>query len=311
MREKLAKRAKLVTRIRSFLDQRGVLEVTTPCITECPVSDPHIESVALGTHSPHYLRTSPESAHKHLLAHGAGDIYELGPVFRSGELGRVHQPEFTMLEWYRTGFDWHNLALEVIELINEVAAGFHAPWPFVFRGYDEIGQSVLGFDLRTADRKTLCNALPQDMDLVGWEDAEIIDYLFSTKIQPSFDPTHITVVHDYPAAQAALAMLCDDQVHAKRFEVFIGPIELANGYEELSDPEEQRQRFANDAQTRQAMGRGLDRLDHRLLAALEKGLPPCSGVALGVDRLVMVILGLHSLEETVGIGASDAMRNKF
>lgn len=312
--EILKKRAELLARIRSFFRTRDVLEVTTPCVVEHPVSELNIESVRLATQSPSYLRTSPESGHKWLLAHGVGDLYELGPVFRAGELGRHHQPEFTLLEWYRVGMDWHTLALEVTELINDIADGRHTPWPIEWISWTESVHQQFRLNLDQADHACLLDLLPktQRPDAISghWSKAELIDYLFATGVQAHFSPEVITVVHDYPANQAALAELCADGQHAKRFEIFIGPVELANGYQELTDPKEQHARFVADQHARKQHGLAVGPMDRRLLAALEQGMPACSGVALGVDRLIMVVLGVDAICETLTFGTHDSLASK-
>lgn len=307
MRQRLSEKAQLMARIRTFMQQRGVMEVVTPCISAHPVSDLNIESVGLATTPKRFLRTSPESFHKSLLSQGSGDLYELGPVFRADEFGRHHRGEFLMLEYYRIGLTWQALAQEVIELINEMAQGWHAPWSHQWVTWDEASESALGFNLRTASREQCLLAMPADTSALTWSQEAIVDFLFATRVQPSFDPSIITVVHDFPADQAALAKLSDDGQHAKRFEVFLRGVELANGYQELTDPIEQKKRFEDEAASRHALGRSVPSLDDRLIAALSAGLPDCSGVAMGVDRLMMVILGLDSLAELLPLSDERAL----
>ncbi len=313
-REVLKKRAELLSTVRAFFSTRGVLEVTTPCVVEHPVSDLHIESVRLDSQTASYLRTSPESGHKWLLSQGVGDIFEIGPVFRAGELGRHHQPEFTLLEWYRLGMDWRALASEVGELINETAHGLHPPWPIEWITWTDGWHQHFDLDLDHGSREALLDLLPtsarQDAMRADWSKLQLIDYLFATAVQPHFSSEAITVVYDYPADQAALAQLCADERYAKRFEVFIGPIELANGYQELTNASEQRARFHADQQARQQHGLPVGPIDQRLLEALEAGLPACSGVALGVDRLIMVLLGLDQICETLTFGVHDSLALK-
>ncbi len=307
MRKQLSDKAKLMARIRAFMQQRGVTEVVTPCISAYPVSDLNIESVGLATIPKRFLRTSPESFHKSLLSQGSGDLYELGPVFRADEFGRHHRGEFLMLEYYRIGLTWQDLALEVIELINELAKDWHDPWSHQWITWDQASESALGFNLRTASREQCLSAMPDDASGETWSQEAIVDFLFATRVQASFDPSIITVVHDFPADQAALAKLSDDGQHAKRFEVFLQGVELANGYQELTDPIEQKKRFEQEAASRQAIGRSVPSLDDRLIAALSAGLPDCSGVAIGVDRLMMVILGLDSLDELLPLSDGHAL----
>lgn len=289
----LRARAGIVDAIRGFFSARDVLEVLTPTITGAGVTDLHIESMALA--DGRYLRTSPEYAHKRLLAAGAGDIYELGPVFRAGENGRFHRDEFLLLEWYRSGWEWRALADEVVELVAHVAAG--QDWTTEFVAWEALLARETGIDFATAteaDLRVAAPGAPDDLDL-----PELLDWLFATQLQPALPDGCLSVVHDFPACQAALARLKPGQPRwAERFEVFAGPVELANGYRELTDPIEQRHRFDEDNRRRLAMGRKPMPVDHALIAALESGLPECSGVALGVDRLMMAALALDDIART-------------
>lgn len=291
--ETLLSRAQLVDRIRGFFSARSVLEVHTPTITEAGITDLHIESMTLA--DGRYLRTSPEYAHKRLLASGAGDIYELGPVFRAGEHGRFHRDEFLLLEWYRLGWPWRTLATEAIELVTTVAA--RQDWKVEFVAWKTLLARETGIDFETATERELRAATPdapEDLDL-----PELLDWLFATRVQPSFQPGNLSVVHDFPACQAALARLKPGQPQwAERFEIFAGPIELANGYRELTDPVEQRRRFDEDNRRRRALGRSPMPVDRTLIASLAHGLPECSGVALGVDRLLMIVLGVDDIAQT-------------
>lgn len=293
----LQRRAELLERIRAFFAWRGVIEVQTPILTESGVTDVHIESVA--TDSPSgWLRTSPEYFHKRLLAAGFGDLYELGPVFRRGEVGRHHQPEFTLLEWYRVGWSWRQLADEVVELIQHCLGEDSGEWPVRRLSWSDCFLDTLDIDAlsaETGELRHLADNAPGGLD----RDA-LLDWLFATRIQPGFDHDTITVVHDYPASQAALACISENDPRvAERFEVFAGSCELANGYHELGDAEEQRTRFEHDNRTR-AQKKQLEMpVDQRLLDALASGMPDCSGVALGFDRLLMKALGAASIEQVV------------
>lgn len=293
----LRRRAELLDRVRAFFAERGVLEVQTPVLTEAGVTDVHIESVA--TESPRgWLRTSPEYCHKRLLAAGLGDFYELGPVFRRGETGRHHQPEFTLLEWYRRGWPWQRLAGEVADLIHTAMASDSTDWPVRWLSWNRCFVETLGLDALAADTAEI----PQYADdaPAGLDRDALLDWLFATRIQPAFPERTITVVHDYPASQAALARLSPDDTRvAERFEVYAGSGELANGYRELIDADEQRARFARDNRIRRADGRTEMPVDEKLLDALAAGLPECSGVALGFDRLLMTALGASSIEQAV------------
>lgn len=286
----LAARARLLARIRAWFDRAGVMEVTTPLITDSGVTDVQIESVALT--DDRYLRTSPEYFHKRLLAAGYGDIYELGPVFRAGDQGRLHQQEFTLLEWYRVGWSWQALAEETAGLLR--ACLDRDDMPVGYRSWRECFHAGVGVDALAADDSEIHDAAADAPP--GCTRAMLLDFLFATRVQPHFEPDAITIVHDYPAEQAALARRKPgDPRLAERFEVFVGPVELANGYRELTDAIEQQARFEADNAQRKVLGRRTMPLDCRLLAALQTGLPECSGIALGVDRLVMIAAGCSDL----------------
>ncbi len=295
--EQLRARADTAARIRQFMRDRETLEVTTPVITVSGVTEPQIESVALKDH-PGYLRTSPEYHHKRLLAAQVGDLYEMGPVFRQSEYGRLHRPEFTLLEWYRINKTWRDLAIETLDLIKACTPLDPAPWEIRWIGWSDLFQEFLGFDPLSDSQRAMRltdNELPATCDL-----SQRLDYLFSQEIQARFPRDRLTVVCAYPAAQAALARLDpQDSRLACRFEVFAGALELANGYEELTDPLEQRRRFERDNQRRRQLGRSVMPIDEDLLAAMTHGLPPCSGVAMGFERLLMAIFGLTSIDEAM------------
>jgi lysyl-tRNA synthetase class 2 len=293
--DSLRQRARMVQQIRAFFEARNVLEVSTPVITRAGITDPNIDSLALACNNG-YLRTSPEYAHKRLLAAGFGDLFELGPVFRANENGQLHRSEFTLLEWYRVDWSWQQLAEEVVALIRQCLPEDESwqkpprflPWRESFERLDP---------LTCTDRhlRELTPTLSPDCD----RDMRL-DYLFATTIQPSFPDRTMTVVHGYPASQAALARLDPaDPRLAERFEVFFGPIELANGYRELTAEPEQRRRFEQDNARRKTLGRPRMPLDEHLLAALRQGLPECSGVAMGVDRLFMAATGSKDIAEVV------------
>lgn len=229
---------------------------------------------------------------KRLLAAGLPDIYELGRVFRAGERGPRHNPEFTMLEWYRHGLSYRELALEVIELIQHCGHRQFAEWPVTHTTYRELFRHHLGLDPHFCDEEE-CRGLALERDIhVGQLDLDSwLDLLMTHLIQPSMNPESITVITDFLPQQAALARVRQDELQvAERFEIYLGQTELANGYQELNDWAEQKQRFDQDRKLRQLRGDAINPLDQRLLAALQAGLPECSGVAVGVDRLLMDIL---------------------
>ena len=290
--EALRRRADLMARLRAFFSERGVMEVSTPVLT-AGITDVQIDSLRRADHTAFeiqsaWLRTSPEYAHKRLLAAGCGDLYELGPVFRAGERGRRHRQEFTLLEWYRVGWTWQQLATEVLAVIEQCSVLSARTWTARWMTWSQAFEQHLQIDpfqATDAEVQALTADLPNDCDR-----SARLDWLWSSAIQPHFPSGHLTVVHHYPATQAALARLDPEQRHcALRFEVFAGAVELANGYQELTDASEQRQRFMADNRARQADGKTTMPIDERLLAALQHGLPDCAGVALGVERLLMVL----------------------
>ncbi len=297
-RQAIEARARLLADIRQFFSERRILEVETAQLSSAGNSDPNIASIATDSASPRYLRTSAEYPMKRLLAAGLPDIYELGRVFRAGEKGSRHNPEFTMLEWYRHDLGYHQLAQEVIELIKLSGRGKFAAWPIIYTSYRELFRLHLGLDPHFCDEEE-CRALALErdihagqLDLDGW-----LDLLLTHLIQPAMDAESITVIVDFLPQQAALARIRQDVVAvAERFEIYLGQAELANGYQELTDWAEQTQRFEQDRKLRQLRGEDVNPLDQRLLAALQAGLPECSGVALGVDRLLMAILGLSHID---------------
>jgi lysyl-tRNA synthetase class 2 len=304
----LQRRANLYTLIRHFFATRGVLEVETPILSEAGNTEPNIESFTTNfaghrdAGSPErWLRTSPEFPLKRLLADGVGDCYELGRVFRNGEAGRRHNPEFTMLEWYRVGWDHRRLADETADLAAAAMASVGIATTRTALTYRELFQRDLGLDPLTASIDALAAPLAdQHIDATGLERDDWLDLLMTHRIQPQFAHNAIVVVHDYPASQCALARIRhDDPPVAERFELYLGPYELANGYHELTDAAEQRARFVNDNARRRARGQREVAIDQRLLAALERGLPDCAGVAMGIERLLMGMAGTDRIADVI------------
>lgn len=315
MIEALRLRARLNAEIRRFFAVRGVLEVETPILSEAGNTAPYIDSfstdfsghVAAGRRR-RWLRTSPEHALKRLLAAGVGDCYELGRVFRNGEAGGRHNPEFTMLEWYRVGWDHHRLVEEVAELVRMALAMVGRDAMIEVVAYRDLYRQRLGLDPFTADEAAFAAALaPTRVDPRGLQRDDWLDLLMTHRLQPRFDPASMLVVHDWPASQAALAKVRPGRPPlAERFELYLGPVELANGYHELTDPLEQRRRFQHDLRLRAQRGAARPPLDERLLAAMTRGLPSCAGVAVGIDRLLMAMLGRHRIADVLAFDFADS-----
>jgi elongation factor P--(R)-beta-lysine ligase len=307
----LERRAAMLSAIRSFFAEREVLEVETPALSPAGVTDPAIESIAATvpdmSAGPLYLQTSPEFAMKRLLAAGSGDIYQICRVFRADELGRWHQPEFTLLEWYRVGFDDERLIGEVAELVAvalHAGAGANGGKRAVVRvRYADAVERVLGVGADAPTPVLAARLRAQGVEVpTGLPHHATLDLALGTVVVASFDPAALTFVHDYPASQAALARLKPTRPPvAARFELFCGGIELANGFHELTDAAEQRRRFSAERAARIAAGRTAPPIDEALLDALTRGLPDCAGVALGVDRLVALAIGASELADAVSL----------
>ncbi len=303
----LRARARLLRQLRSYFEQAGVLEVETPACSSAANSDPNIESFrcsapGLDSTAERYLHTSPEFPMKRLLAAGSGPIYQICKVFRGGEMGRRHNPEFTLLEWYRPGFDHLRLMDEVAELVNRVLP---QPLPVARYSYAGLFQERLGVDIDSADPQRL-RACAIDQGVSGVEHLELggvdpwLDLLMSHCIEPGLGQGELSFVTDYPASQAALARLSQGEPRrAQRFELYLQGMELANGFHELTAATEQRQRFEQDLALRRERGLPVHPLDEPFLAALEAGLPDCAGVALGVDRLLMLITGCEHIGQVL------------
>lgn len=299
----LRARQRLNQVIRGFFAARDVLEVETPILSMAGTTDPAIESFVADYRfaadpGPRWLRTSPEFFHKRLLAAGSGAIYELGKVFRNGELSPRHNPEFTLLEWYRPGFDEVALRTEIVALLEACAEAFDRTLPVIETlSFVQLFERHTGLDpLRASDASIAQRTAP--LGVVGDLDRDArLDLLRSLVIEPALDPAGAVFVTDFPASQAALARLKPgDPPTAARFELYLGRLELANGYHELADAAEQRRRFTVDARLRQQRGQPAVAADEHFLAALAAGMPDCSGVALGVDRLLCWLLGAPDLK---------------
>ena len=302
--ETLKARAALLARTRAFFMERGVLEVDTPILSAAATVDFHIESERT---SDCWLRTSPEFAMKRLLAAGSGPIYELGHVFRAGDAGRVHNPEFLMLEWYRPGYDHHRLMDEVSELIQALGA------PAVQRRltYREAWLEHAGVDPLAAPDETLASLVRDHAPEGPLDRDSCLDLGMAFLVGPKLGLDAPVFVHDFPASQAALARVrpgrsANDPAVAERFELFWKGLELANGFHELSDAGEQARRFAADRERRRQAGHVVPPHDEHLIEALRAGLPGCAGVALGMDRLLMLLLGKATLAEVLPFSSERA-----
>jgi lysyl-tRNA synthetase class 2 len=307
-------RARMLAAIRVFFADRAILEVDTPALSSAGNPDPHLSSLRVEDAEalpggPWYLQTSPELPMKRLLAADVGPIYQLCKVFRDGESGRRHNPEFTLLEWYRPGIGVEELMDELEVLLSTVLAPLR-PVPKARRlSYRDAFREALDIDPLVADIDAL-RARARGLGLVeGLEMAtrdDWLDLLLSMNVCRGFGDGPV-FLFDYPATQAALARLrVDDPRVAQRFELFWGDLELANGFGELTDAAEQRARFQRDNARRRAVGVPEVAIDERLLAALEAGLPDCAGVALGVDRLLMVALGADSIDQVLAFAVNRA-----
>lgn len=301
-------RARLNALLREFFATRGVIEVETPVLSRAGNTEPNIASFHLDFHGPlqggpprRWLRTSPEFPLKRLLAEGFGDCYELGRVFRDGEAGGRHNPEFTMLEWYRVGWDHHRLADETVALVAAALALVgRAPASVRQVDFATLYREAFGFDPHAAPIDVLRAPLAGiEIDPDGLTRDDWLDLLMTHHLQPCFAADAITVVRDWPATQAALARVRPGTPPvAERFELYLGPLEVANGYHELNDASEQRVRFERDHARRAARGDVLPPVDEALLAALPS-MPDCAGVALGVDRLLMALLGTPRIADVL------------
>lgn len=304
----LGERARLVGQVRAFFAERDVLEVETPVLGHGGSTDVHLDSLSCEATTPSgrerlWLQTSPECHMKRLLAAGSGPIFQLARSFRDGEVGRRHNLEFTMLEWYRPEFSLAALIDETDALIRDVLP--HDPGPRRRHRYRDLFRERLAIDPFTVDldalRELAGTRVGLDMADAGRDDC--LDGLMSLAIEPTLGRDGLDVVVDYPASQAALARRHQDPQDgawvASRFEVYLDGLELANGYDELTDADEQQARFREDNAVRRALGKPEVDVDERLLAALRSGMPSGSGVALGLDRLFQLALGKSSVAEVM------------
>jgi elongation factor P--(R)-beta-lysine ligase len=293
------KRAAILQRLRDFFKARNVLEVETPVMSHGSPTDCHIDVFSAefhpaGARRPDsreavYLRTSPEFHMKRLLASGYRDIFQVAKVFRDGERGRLHNPEFTMLEWYRTGMNMFDLMDETAGLITTVLG----TTKIVKKKYADIFKEATGIDPLTADFEEVaayCTSRGRDLPS-GTSLTDALQFAMAEYVEPAFPDDSLVFVHHYPADQAVLAMLePNDQRVARRFEAYCGGMELVNGFEELVDWKENERRQHNENAKRSAVRKAELPLDRLFIEALQQGLPLCSGAALGLDRLIMLAL---------------------
>lgn len=312
--ETLRVRADLLARVRNHFAAEGVLEVQTPVLARAPVTDVHLASLStrVAGYGEYFLQTSPEYAMKRLLAAGWPDIFQVAPVFRDEERGAQHNPEFTMVEWYRRGFDLERLMSDCDRLLTSLFAGHRALAPAERVSYREAMRRHAGVDPLEATAPELEASLARHgiaLPRAGaGEQRDLwLDLLMSTVVGPKLGAEGLTFLHSYPASQAALARLdpLDPRV-AQRFEIFLCGVELANGFHELTDAAEQRRRFERDLEERVRRGLPALPIDERLLAALASGLPHCSGVALGFDRVVMLACDKRRIEQVIAFSVERA-----
>jgi lysyl-tRNA synthetase class 2 len=303
--ENLKLRARILAEIRAFFSARDVLEVETPLLSAAAATDPHLDSFRtryLGPHAPHgrdcYLQTSPEFAMKRLLAAGSGPIFQICKAFRNGEAGRMHNPEFTMLEWYRPGFDHHALMDEVEALVDALLAtgpGRRLTYRELF--LEHAGVDPFAIDAAQARDCLQAHGIQATLDESAPD--EWLTLILTHVIEPRMGKGAL-FVYDFPASQAMLARLSPGVPPlAQRFELYVDGVELANGFHELNDAEEQRRRFEQELRQRHGQGLAALPLDEALIEALAHGLPDCAGVALGVDRLLMLAAGVGAIADVL------------
>jgi lysyl-tRNA synthetase class 2 len=290
--------------VRAFFSDRKVMEVDVPMMGRGAPVDTHIDVMAipLQTGERGFLHTSPEYAMKRLLSLGIGDIYQMSHVFRDGEFGRLHNPEFTMVEWYRVGMAYDALIQETLDFIRL----FVGPIPSHSISYRDAFRQFASIDYVKATTADLVKCahehkvhLPSDAH--HWDKDTLLHFLIGFVVEPHLGKETLTVLRDYPASQSALAqtLVREDEAIAERFEIYFRGVELANGFHELADPDEQRRRFEEDNQERVRLGKNPLPIDEKFLEALRHGLPDCCGVAVGFDRLMLLRHGKDTLESVL------------
>lgn len=303
--ETLQKRAQLLADIRAFFSREQVLEVETPALSQAANTDPYIESFSLD-HQQRFLHTSPEYAMKRLLASGSGDIYQIAKVWRKEEVSRRHNPEFTLLEWYRVGFSYHQLMREVELLLTPLLT---LTKQAKFYSYQQLFIEFLHINPHTSDHSCLISCVKQQVpqleitDEANWQSQALLDVLLTHCLEPKFDPQRLTFLYDYPVTQSALARVrvaTETTVAvAERFEVYMGAMELGNGYQELLNADENEHVFDVELTQRLQQRQPQYPKDQHFLDAMQSGMPFTSGVALGIDRLLMCQLKKEKIEQVI------------
>lgn len=305
-------RSRIMAELRSFFTDRGLLEVDTPILSQYGVTDVHLAVFETVFNAPFqsqpkalFLGTSPEYHMKRLLAAGSGPIFQICKVFRNEEAGRKHNPEFTMLEWYRPHFDMYRLINEVDDLLQQILDCE----PAESFSYQFIFQEYVGLDPLSAEKIDLIKKA-KECGLSGAENENrdtLLQFLFSQVVEPKIGQERPVAVYYFPTSQAALAQISsEDHRVAERFEFYYKGLELANGFNELTDAVEQRHRFERDNKQRATLGLAQREIDQRFMSALQHGMPQCAGVALGVDRLLMVALGQRDITEVISFNIENA-----
>ena len=316
--ENAQKRAGVIQQIRTFFAERNVLEVETPALSQSTVTDVYLDALScqynfLADSSHHnsaslYLQTSPEFHMKRLLASGYGSIFQIAKSFRHEGAGRYHNPEFTMLEWYRLGFD-HIALMDEVELLLMTVLQCEKP---IRKSYQELFIENVALDPLTASRDELLELIQDKSLLSDWlaneNDADILlQFIFSEIIEPNIGQQCPCFVYNFPSSQASLAQLCEDDPRvAHRFECYFKGVELVNGFNELTSAEDQIKRFQDDNTKRNAVGLPSKKIDQNFILALKHGLPQCAGVAMGVDRFIMLALNQNHIEQVISFPIEKA-----
>jgi len=293
----LQARAALYQKIRTFFAERNVLEVETPLLCQHTVTDPHLHSYAVPTHQQdYYLQTSPEYAMKRLLAQGSGCIYQITKAFRYGDIGRQHNPEFTMLEFYRIGYDHHDLIRELDALL-QYCLNTKAATKITYQALFLEKLSIDPFTITLDALKKLITEKEISVNLDDIDHDTALQLLLSHLIEPTLGIESPLFLYDFPPSQAALSKIENGVAH--RFELYMNGSEIANGFHELTNADEQKLRFEKNQQERGERGQFIPEIDTYFLAALKKGLPECAGVAVGLDRLLMHVLNTNNIENVI------------